>query len=165
LSKQRTIFIFGFLLCLGLMAAALYFQYAMKLEPCPLCIIQRLFVIGLGVVLLAGGLHNPKMWGRRIYGILTALLAASGAAVAARHVWLQNLPPEQVPACGPGLDYMLEAFPFTKTLQLVLLGSGECAKVDWTFLGLGIPAWTLIFFCGFIVFGFMLIFMRANRGA
>ena len=165
MSKQRTIFIFGFLLCLGLMAAALYFQYVMKLEPCPLCIFQRLFVIGLGVVLLAGALHNPKMWGRRIYGILTALLAASGAAVAARHVWLQNLPPEQVPACGPGLDYMLEAFPFTKTLQLVLLGSGECAKVDWTFLGLGIPAWTLIFFCGFIVFGFMLIFMRANRGA
>jgi protein dithiol:quinone oxidoreductase len=160
LSKQRTIFIFGFLLCLGLMAAALYFQYVMKLEPCPLCIIQRLFVIGAGVVLLAGALHNPKMWGRRIYGILTALLAASGAAVATRHVWLQSLPPDQVPECGPGLDYMLQAFPFTKTLQLVLRGSGECAKVDWTFFGLSIPAWTLIFFCGFIVLGIFLMLLR-----
>jgi disulfide bond formation protein DsbB len=142
------------------MAGALYFQYVMKLEPCPLCIFQRLFVIGLGVVLLAAALHNPKTWGRRIYGALTALMAASGAAVAGRHVWLQSLPADQVPACGPGLDYMLQTFPFTKTLQLVLRGSGECAKVDWTFLGLSIPGWTFIFFCGFVILGIFLMLLR-----
>ncbi len=163
--SQRTFFVFGFLISAGLIAAALYFQYVLKLEPCPLCIFQRLFVIAVGLVLLAGALHNPKAGGRRFYGLLTALLAAGGALVAARHVWLQHLPADQVPACGPGLEYMLQAFPLTKTFALVLRGSGECAKVDWTFLGLSIPAWTLLFFAGFIALGIFLAFIYKPRQA
>lgn len=160
---DRTLFASGFALCAALLAIALYFQYGLGLEPCPLCIVQRVVVTAIGVVLLAGTLHHsiaePRT-GRRVYGLIISVLAGTGIAVAGRHVWLQSLPPERVPACGPDLSYLLQAFPWTKVLELVLKGSGECAKVDWTFLGLSIPAWTLIFFCGFALFGAWLLFSR-----
>lgn len=157
---KRTVFASGFALCAALLAYALYLQHGLGLEPCPLCILQRVVVAALGVVLLAGALHNPRAWGGRLYGLIITALAGTGAAIAGRHVWLQSLPPERVPACGPDLDYLLQAFPWTKALEMVLKGSGECAKVDWTFLGLGIPAWTLIFFCGFAALGVWLLFWR-----
>lgn len=134
----------GFLGCAGLMAYALYAQHVLGLEPCPLCVFQRVAVISLGLVFAAAALHAPGMAGRRAYGALLMLAAAAGIGVAGRHLWLQSLPPERVPACGPGLDYMLESFPFTEMLQTVLSGSGECAQVDWQFLGLAMPAWVLI---------------------
>ena len=91
-------------------------------------------------------IHNPARVGRRIYGALVGLFAAFGAAVAGRHLWLQNLPPEQVPECGPGLNYMLETMPLTDALSKVFLGSGSCAEVHWTFIGLSMPGWTLVWF-------------------
>jgi disulfide bond formation protein DsbB len=144
LKNPRFANLLGFLACAGLMAYALYAQYVLNLEPCPLCIFQRVAVIGLGAVFGLAALHDPGPTGRRIYGALILIVAAAGAGVAGRHLWLQTLPPERVPACGPGLDYMLEAFPFTDMLQTVLSGSGECAKVDWMFLGLAMPGWVLI---------------------
>jgi disulfide bond formation protein DsbB len=144
LKNPRLANLLGFLACAGLMAYALYAQYVLNLEPCPLCIFQRVAVIGLGAVFGLAALHDPGLIGRRIYGALILIAAAAGAGVAGRHLWLQTLPPERVPACGPGLDYMLEAFPFTEMLQMVLSGSGECAKVDWMFLGLAMPGWVLI---------------------
>ncbi len=161
--SQRMIFLGGFLICAGLMAAALYFQYAMKLEPCPLCIFQRLFVIGIGLILLAGALHNPGRLGRRIYGGFAALTAALGAGVAGRHVWIQNLPFDQQPGCGYSLNDMLDTFPLLKTLKLVLAGSGGCGQVTWSFLGLSMPNWTLIFFVGFIGLGLLLVFTSLGR--
>ena len=158
--SQRVLFAAGAIFCAILMAVALYFQHVMKLEPCPLCIFQRMFVMGLGVVMLAGALHNPAALWRRIYGVLVGLLAALGIGVAGRHVWLQNLPEDKVPECGPGLDYMLDAFPLTDALQMVFQGSGECAEVKWTFLTLSIPAWTLLIFIGLFAFGLYLLFTR-----
>jgi len=134
----------GFMACLALMGYALYAQHILGLEPCPLCIFQRVAVILLGMVFLVAALHGPGRAGRSVYALLVLAAAAAGAGVAGRHLWLQSLPPERVPACGPGLDYMLEAFPFTEMLQTVLSGSGECAQVDWRFLGLAMPAWVLI---------------------
>jgi len=134
----------GFMACLALMGYALYAQHILGLEPCPLCIFQRVAVILLGMVFLVAALHGPGRAGRSVYALLVFTAAAAGAGVAGRHLWLQSLPPERVPACGPGLDYMLEAFPFTEMLQTVLSGSGECAQVDWRFLGLAMPAWVLI---------------------
>jgi protein dithiol:quinone oxidoreductase len=134
----------GFLACAGLMAYALYAQHVLGLEPCPLCVFQRVGVIAMGVVFALAALHNPGAIGRRVYAAVLALAALGAGGVAARHLWLQTLPPERVPACGPGLDYMLESFPFTEVLQTVLSGSGECAKVDWSLLGLAMPAWVLI---------------------
>ncbi len=154
--SQRSLFACAFLSCAALVAAALYFQHVMGLEPCPLCIIQRVIVIALGVVMLAGAVHDPRRSGRRVYGALTVLVAGSGVAVAGRHVWLQSLPPERVPECGPGLEYLLDNFPLRDALKTVFEGSGECAEVQWTFLGLTIPGWTLVVFCAMVLFGLYL---------
>ena len=142
--NKRVLNLIGFAACAGLMLYALFAQYALDLEPCPLCIFQRVAVIALGVVFLLAGLHNPGRVGGVIYAVLVSIAAGAGAFVAGRHVWLQNLPPDQVPACGPGLDFMLDAFPLAEVLSMVLSGSGECADVDWAFLGLSMPAWVLI---------------------
>ena len=162
LMRQRPLFIGAFLACVALMAAALTMQYAMKLEPCPLCVIQRVFVIALAVVALVAAFHDPATTGRRIYGVLIVVLGALGMIVAGRHVWLQNLPADQVPECGPGLEYLLDAFPLTEALSLVFRGSGECAEVQWQFLGLTIPGWTLVVFAGFTIFGVLLIATRVG---
>jgi len=142
--NTRIIFLVGFVLCAGLVAVAMYFQYVAGLAPCPLCILQRVAFIGVGAVLLAGALHNPRGWGRRVYAGVAGVVALIGAGVAARHVWLQNLPAGQTPECGPGLAFMLDAFPLTEALALILRGSGECAEVQWSLLGLTMPGWSLL---------------------
>lgn len=143
----------GALACAGLMAFALYVQYGLGQEPCPLCVLQRIAVIALGGVFLVAALHPAGAIGRRVYAALLGAVALAGSGVAGRHVWLTLLPPERVPACGPGLDFMLETFPFREALSMVLTGSGECAKVEWRLLGLSMPAWVLIALLGLGVFG------------
>ncbi|MFO1424378.1 MAG: disulfide bond formation protein B [Candidatus Competibacteraceae bacterium] len=150
-----------FLACAGGLGFAYYAQFYLGLEPCPLCIFQRLALFALGVVFLLATVHNPNGSGARVYGVLIGLVAATGAGIAARHVWLQHLPPEQAPRCGPGLDYLLETLPLSETVREVLTGSGECAKVDWTLLGLSIPEWTLPLFLGLGVLG---VFANWRRG-
>ncbi len=144
LPGRRAINLGGFVACAALMAYALYAEYVLLLMPCPLCVLQRVAVIALGLVFLVAALHGASGWGRFIYAALIGLAAAGGIVVAGRHVWLQNLPPEAVPACGPGLDTILERFPLSEALALVFSGSGECADVSWQFLGLSMPAWVLI---------------------
>lgn len=146
----RAQFLTGFVSCAGLIAYALYVQFGMLMLPCPLCILQRVAFGALGAVFLIGGLHSPKgRVGRGIYGALALIPAGAGAGVAGYHVWLQSLPPSEVPLCsGMGLDYMIEAMGLMGALAKVFEGSGECAKVDWTFLGLSMPAWTLLWFVG-----------------
>src|SRR5690606_8211982 len=143
-------FLAGFLACAGLLAYALYAQFNMLLVPCPLCILQRIAFAAMGLAFLVGGLHAPRgRVGRAVYGLLAFLPAAAGAGVAARHDWLQSLPADEVPLCtSMGLDYMIEAMGMFDALAKVLQGSGECAKVDWTFLGLSMPAWTLVWYVG-----------------
>jgi disulfide bond formation protein DsbB len=146
LSTRRIVNLAAFIICAALLAYAFYAQFYRGLEPCPLCIFQRLGVMALGSVFLLAAVHDPARWGARVYAVLIGATAAAGAAIAARHVWLQHLPPDQVPECGPGLDYMLEVFPLADALTMVFTGSGECAKADWMFLGLTMPAWVLIWF-------------------
>ncbi len=134
----------GFMACVGLMGFALYAQHVLLLDPCPLCVFQRVAVISIGTVCLLAALHNPDGWGRRVYAAFMAIFALCGMGVAAWHVRLQNLPPDEVPSCGPGLDYMLDNFPLGDALQMVFKGSGECADVVWSFLGLSMPSWVFI---------------------
>ena len=137
----------GFAACAALIAFALYSQFQLGLLPCPLCIFQRVAFAALGVVFLLAGLHAPAGRGARAgWGVAALLAAAVGAAIAARHVWLQHLPADQVPACGPGLDWMMQTMPVAGVLREVLTGSGECANVDWSFLGLSMPGWSLAWF-------------------
>ena len=144
----RAQMLFGFAVCAALLTYAVFAQYGQMFEPCPLCIFQRVAMAATGLVGLVAGLHAPRAaWGRRFYGVLAFLLAGTGAAIAARHVWLQHLPPDKVPECGPGLNYMIEVLPsWADVVRKVLHGSGECAKVDWTFLGFSMPEWTLLCF-------------------
>jgi disulfide bond formation protein DsbB len=130
----------------SMLFARLYLEDVLNLAACPLCMTQRVFVVLWGVFALIAVLHNPRGWGLRVYGVLCALAATAGGAVAARHVWLQHLPPDQVPACGPSLEYMLETLPFSETLSIVMMGDGNCADTMWTFLGLSIPEQTLALF-------------------
>ena len=134
----------GFLACTGMMGYALYAEHVLMLMPCPLCVFQRLAVISLAVVFLLATLHNPGGWGRRVYAALILVAAGGGIGVAGRHVWLQNLPPDKVPSCGPGFDYIIDSFPLADALKLIFSGSGECASIDWNFLGLTMPAWVVI---------------------
>lgn len=161
--SQRALFVAGFLFCVALMATALYFQYVERLEPCPLCIIQRVLVIAVGVVMLVAAIHDPRGFGRRVYGLVLAVLAVAGVGVAGRHVWLQSLPPDQVPACGPGIEYLMKSFPMWEALRIVFEGSGECAEKQWSFLGLTIPGWTLVIFCGLTLLALWLVLSRPPR--
>jgi len=142
----RIWFFLGFLGCAFLLSMGAYFQFVDGLEPCPLCISQRIAILLTGIVFLLAGLHNPGVLGIKIYAILGTLTALAGGAISTRHVWLQHLPPEEVPECGPGLEYIFNNFPLTETLKLMLNGTGDCAKVDWTFMGLSMPGWTLVAF-------------------
>ncbi len=160
--STRQLNLIGFAACAGLMAYALFAQYVLNLEPCPLCVFQRVAVIALGVVFLLAALYNPGRISRMIYTLLVLLAGGAGIGVAGRHVWLQNLPPDKVPACGPGLDFMLDTFPFMEVLDIVLSGSGECAVIDWSFLGLSMPAWVLIAVSVLSVFGIWVNLRRAT---
>jgi disulfide bond formation protein DsbB len=144
LQNKRTLNSVGAVVCAGMMAFALYAQHGLHLEPCPLCIFQRVAVIAMGGLFFVAAIHNPGRAGGAVYALLLALVAMAGAGVAGRQVWLQSLPPDKVPACGPGLDFMLDAFPLTEALQMVLSGSGECAEISWSLFGLSMPAWVFI---------------------
>lgn len=149
-NSARLINLAGFVICAAAMAYALYVQHVQFLEPCPLCILQRVAMIALGLVFLAAAIHNRA---GRIYAGLIAVAAGAGIAVAARHVWIQYLPPEDVPACGPGFYFLLEGSGLTAALSDAFKGSGECADIDWTFLGLSMPTCVLLLFVGLAAVG------------
>ncbi len=147
--STRQVYGLGFLACFGLLAAAYYFEYFLYLDPCPLCIMQRIAVLLLGMVFLIGFLHNPQGKGKVVYGGLGTLAGLFGVALAGRHVWIQSLPADEVPTCGPSLSYMLDTLPILDTISVMLQGNGNCAEAVWSFVGLTMPQWTLVWFVGF----------------
>lgn len=144
--SRRWLYLMGAVIVTILFGSALYLQHVLRQDPCPLCMIQRVIFIAIGVLFLIAALHNAGRIGRWIYSSLIALTALSGVAVASRHIWIQHLPKDQVPACGPGLDFMLKNFPMSEVWQELMHGSGECAAKGWTFLTLGIPEWSLLWY-------------------
>lgn len=161
--SYRMVNLFLFLASVVGMAFALYLEHGLGFKPCPLCVFQRVGLIALGVWSLIAFLHHPKsMIGRRVYNVLGLISIAWSAGVAGRHVWLQNLPKDEVPSCGPGLNYMVEALPFKDVLSQVLTGSGECAEIDWSFLGLSLPVWSGLFFSVLLLITLWQI-IRPNR--
>jgi disulfide bond formation protein DsbB len=150
-TSPRLLYLAGAIVVAVMFASALFLQYVLRQEPCPLCMVQRVIFIAIGVVFFLAALHNPKRIAVRVYSGLIVILALSGVAVAGRHIWIQHLPKDQVPACGPGLDFMLKNFPMADVWQELLHGSGECAAKGWTFLTIGIPEWSLL---SYILLGF-----------
>ena len=161
LLSRRTGNLAGFLACAGMLAFGYYLQFVNGLEPCPLCILQRVMLLATGIAFLVAAIHHPRgRPGAGVYGGVIVLFAATGAAIAARHTWIQHLPEDQRPTCGPSLDFMLETFGPVKSLGRILRGSGECGKVDWTFLSFSIPEWTL---AAFVVFAVWAVFLARRN--
>lgn len=164
--SRRAAFIGVFLACAGLLGYGYYLEYAQGLAPCALCVMQRAAFAAVGLVALVAAAHGPRGWAARAYAGLGLVGAAAGAGVAARHVYLQRLPADAVPSCGPGLSYLVETFPLHQALAQVLRGSGDCAeKAAWSFLGLGIPEWALVWFLGLAVVMLVVLARPAPRRA
>lgn len=145
----RPVALMGLGFCVMMMGVALALEHIAGLAPCPLCVFQRVAVIAAGIVLAAAALHNPRgAVGKSLYALLGLAAVGTGAFIAGRHVWLQNLPADQVPSCGPGLAYMMDILPLQDVVAMVLTGSGECADIDFMLMGLSLPAWT---FVGFLI--------------
>ncbi|HEY3787181.1 MAG TPA: disulfide bond formation protein B [Steroidobacteraceae bacterium] len=143
-ANRRLLNFAGFIACVAMLAYAYFAQYHQGLEPCPLCIFQRIAVAALGVVFLIAGVHNPRRWGSVVYAALIAATALTTIGVAGRHLYVQSLPPGTIPSCGAPLEVLLKFTPVTEVIRKVLTGSGECSQVNWKFLGLAMPAWVLI---------------------
>jgi len=142
--RRRVLNGLGLVACAAMLAYAWYAQVVLGLEPCPLCIFQRLGIGACALLFLLVTLQNPARVGARIYGAVLLLAALATMLVAARHLWIQHLPEGSVPACGASLGYLLEVFPLTDVIRKVLSGSGECARINWSLLGLSMPGWVLI---------------------
>ncbi|KRG37598.1 disulfide bond formation protein B [Stenotrophomonas panacihumi] len=143
----RAQFLLGFLICVALLGYAIYLQLHDGLEPCPLCIFQRIAFAALGVMFLLGALHAPRGKGaRKVYGFLAFVAAAAGIGVAGRHVWVQVMPRDAMSSCGPPLSFLSETMGPFEVLRTVLTGTGDCGNVDWRFLGLSMPMWSLVWF-------------------
>lgn len=156
----RSGYVLGFLISFGLVGFALYIQQKHHLEPCPLCISQRIAFMGVGVLFLIAALHNPGAVGRKIYGLLQVFAAVTGIGIAARHAWIQANPDKVMAECGAGFDYIMETFPLKKALDLIFKGTGECSAIDWTLLGFTIPQLSLIAFAGLALFAILLAFLK-----
>ncbi len=156
----RTGYLLGFLASFGLVALALVIQTQYKLEPCPLCISQRIVFMGLGLGFLLASIQNPTHWGRNFYALLHVLTAMGGAGVAIRHWYLQAHKDDIVADCGVGFDYMFENFPLKKAFTLVFRGTGDCASIDWKLFGLTLPQLALI---AFISLGIYAIYLATLK--
>lgn len=157
----RVGYLLGFVASFGLVAFGLYIQVKHHLEPCPLCIFQRIAFLALGTLFLAAALHNPKGVWRKVHGGLQWVAAAAGMGIALRHIWIQGHADEVMAECGAGVEYLFQNFPLRKFLQLVFKGTGECSTIDWTLLGLTIPQLSLMAFVGFGIY--VVVLMLARR--
>ncbi len=155
-------FIFGLVACAAVLAVALYMEFAMGLDPCMLCMGQRFIYLGMAFVFMLAALHNPYFGGHKRYGFLLFLLSLTGLGLAARQLYLQSLPADLVPACGPSFSYMVDAFPFTDVLISMIKGSGSCAEVQWTFLSLSIAGWSFVLFGLFTLYCLRLSMVRTK---
>lgn len=141
----------------SLLGAAYYFELVMELEPCPMCIMQRIVVLAIGLIALIALVHNPKSFtGKKVYASLAGLTSLAGIAISIRHSWIQAFPPEDIPSCGAPLEYMIEIMPFQEVLTAMLSGTASCTDVSWNFLGLTMPNWMIIVFICYGIFSALL---------
>jgi len=151
------------LACAAMLAYGYYLQYFDNQDPCPLCLIQRAFYLMIVIVFTAAALQGPGRVGGIAYSVVGTVLALGGFGTAARQVWLQHLPPDHVPPCGPDLYYMIDNFPLSRVFEKLFTGSGECAEVKWRFLGLSIAEWSLAWFLALALYAVWLGFSARSR--
>lgn len=141
--------------------SSFYFEYFNGLEPCPLCLMQRIMVFLLFLLCFIA-VYRPSQRRAQIIAILQGLTAAGGLFFAGRQLWLQSLPPEQTPACMPGLDVLMRYFPWQDVLHALVWGAGDCAEISWQWLGLSMPAWAGLYFL-FMLFSSFFVFWQLSR--
>lgn len=163
LNNFRLLALLGFLGCIGGLGFALYLEHFRGYEPCPFCIFQRVAMLAAGLVFLLAALHGPRAWGRWVYAGGATIASGVGIGIAARHVWLQSLPEDQVPACGPTLQYLMDMLPLQEVVATVLRGDGNCAKIDAAWLGISLPGWTLVAFVGFAAYALLMPVLARRR--
>ncbi|HXS29026.1 MAG TPA: disulfide bond formation protein B [Steroidobacteraceae bacterium] len=164
LQHRRLLNALGAAACAAMLGYAYFAQYVQHYEPCPLCMFQRATILALGIVFIVAAAHSPRGWGRFVYAALIAIAALATIGIAARHLYIQSLPPGSVPSCGAPLDVLVRMFPITTVIAKVLRGGGECAQVNWTFLGLAMPAWVLICAAVLGAYGVMTNVLRGVSG-
>lgn len=165
LARSRSLFFLAFVACALVICAALYLEHGVGLVPCPLCIVQRVFVIAFGIICLVAFLHAPGKNGWRVYSLLTLLCALAGAGTAGRQVWLQTAPAQDLSSCLPSMDYLFETMPFTQVIARVFDGTADCAEINWTLFGMSVPEWSLLAFAGMILFAAYQLFQRDREGS
>jgi disulfide bond formation protein DsbB len=161
--SQRNAYLSIWLGCITLIAIALFMQYQMGLIPCALCMTQRVFIIAVGSVALLAWLHQSSSG--RTYPVIGMVLAIIGGGFSTRHIWLQSLPEDLAPACGPTLGYLLDNVPFVEALSVLLQGDGNCAESVWSFLGLTIPGWTLVAFIGLLGMNGFILWLSLGKSS
>ena len=145
-TKVRIVFVLVAVACASLMSYGIfYLQEELGLEPCPMCILQRIALICIGVTALVAAIHGPREWGVKVYSGLILVFAVLGGGVAIRHSYVQHFPPASL-TCGSDLDFILGNFPLVQALPKIFAGTGSCSMIEWRFLGLTIPEWTLAWF-------------------
>ena len=159
-TSPRSLFLLAFLASVAIKAGALVLEHYVGLAPCPLCIVQRISLILFGLVCLVAAVHGPQALGRRLYALLALLFAGFGAGTAARQIWLQGLPADQLPSCLPSLEYMLDVLPLQEMVRLLLHGTADCAEVGWTLFGLSVPEWSLLAFAGLLLLALFQLLRR-----
>ena len=162
LDLTRKLALAGFLVCTGLVGFALFLQYFRGLEPCPLCMIQRVFFIALGFVFLIAAIAGPSGFFVKVYGVIAVVLAISGAGFAIRHVWLQWYPPA-MESCTADLFTQLQRLPFGSVIERALYATGDCARIDWTLLGLSIAQWSLLCFVALAILSVVYLTRKPRR--
>lgn len=163
LPSPRQTFIVILAACVALLGSAVFIEPFSSMDPCPMCMMQRSVFLLIGIICLIAGIHNAAPIGQKVYAALVAIISILGASIATRQLWLQSLPEDQVPACGPGIDYMLEVFPLLEVIEMAIRGTGDCAKVQWTFLNISIPGWSLLAFITFVLLAISILFIKRNK--
>ena len=159
----RLVFLGIFLACAGLLAFAMYLQEQVGLDPCPMCILQRYAFFAIGLVALAGAIHGPRAGiALKVYGVLLVLFTLVGGGTAVRQSWIQHNPPKTA-SCGADLEGLLQNLPLSQALPKIFAGSGDCSIVSWTFVGLSIAEWALVWFAIFLATAIWITFVRKPR--
>lgn len=159
-ASPRFMFFLAFVACLLIIAGALYLEHYVGLVPCPMCVVQRMCVIVFGLICLLAALHGPGVVGRKIYSLLGLLVVILGATVASRQIWLQSQPVDQLEACLPSLEFMVQALPWQEVVGLLFKGTADCAEVSWTLFTLSLPEWSLLAFIGMGLFSLWQLLRR-----
>jgi disulfide bond formation protein DsbB len=159
---SRALFIYGLLLVVLSLSYAIYLQFFKSIEPCSLCVFQRLAYVVYALVVVVALIHHPERWGLRVYAFITLLPLSLGLLLSVRQAWIQSLPADHVPGCGPGLNFLLQEFAVSKVVRVVWAGSSDCAIVTWRFLNLSMAVWSALLFCVLILLSLIVLLRRLH---